>query len=67
MIKFYFQYDKDTHKAKVVMEDFGYVFYVDKVICEVRTWTRKQDESPKFVVEGECTTFEYSKDVIHLI
>ena len=56
MIEFYFLYDRDQHKARLCITEDGVAkeYYIDRIECAVPTRTRRQDDSPKFVVEGYC-------------
>lgn len=68
-MKFYFQYDRDRKQAKVVIDGDPQhieIYYVDKIICEVPTYTVLQEDSPQFVVRGECTTLWYGMSDITL-
>lgn len=60
MIKFYYHYDKDTHKAKFVIinDETELPMLVDKIICSVRTETERHELPPKFIVKGEAGTLE---------
>lgn len=69
MIKFYFQYDKERHKAKVVLDgDPSHVetFYVDSLDCQVPVMSVLQKESPQFVMRGECRTIWHGHNSITL-
>lgn len=68
-MKFYFQYDKDRHKAKVVLdEDPNHIeiFYVDELICLVPTYSVLQKESPMFVMRGKCKIIHHGNNSITL-
>ena len=54
MVKFILYYDKDTHKAKIVLD--GVEHLVDKVHSKVPMSTQRRDTPPKFFVEGICNT-----------
>lgn len=68
MYKFYFQYDKDTHKAKFVLVDGEKekTFLVSKIVCQVPIESELNDITPRFVVKGECKTIWFGFDRITL-
>lgn len=69
MIDFYFQYDKERHKAKVVVEEGKRgttVYYTDDLICDVSVHSVLQKESPQFVMRGKCRYLYYYGSTITL-
>lgn len=63
-IKFYYLYDRDTHKGKVVIKSAVHNGYtvetthlVDQINCQVPTRSKRSESNPKFVVEGECKDY----------
>ena len=69
MFNFYLQYDRDQHKAKVVIDDDPShieVFYVDEINCLVPTRSVLQKESPMFVMRGSCRVIWHGPNSITL-
>jgi hypothetical protein len=64
MIKFYYHYDKDAHKAKFVITEgeTEVPTLVDKIICSVRTETERHELPPKFIVVGVANELEFYFD-----
>ena len=63
MIEFYFQYDRDRKKAKVVLNpgtDDIQILYADTLVCEVPTKSKIQNDSPQFAMYGKCATVWHS-------
>lgn len=63
MIKFYFQYDKERHKAKVVLDgdpNAIEIFYTGELVCEVPVKSVLSDVSPQFIMRGECVHIKYN-------
>jgi len=69
MIKFYYHYDKDLHKAKIVAEaPSGEVVenFIEKIICAVHTETERKDTPPRFVVRGTCKEIKIIGETIYI-
>lgn len=68
MYKFYFQYDKDQHKAKfVIIEgEKEQIFFVSKIVCHVPVESELNDITPKFIVRGQCNAIWFGVDRITL-
>lgn len=75
MMDFYFHYDKDLGRAKVIVGEWlmekETTHIVDDIICDVPTRTEHRDGSPKFVVCGTCSVIAKSKtidgnEIIHI-
>lgn len=56
MIQFYYHYEREFDKAKLVVtkDEIVQEKLVDKIICAVSTETKKADTHPRFVVSGMC-------------
>jgi len=52
MVTFKFYYDKDSHKARIDLDDK--TLLVEDIICMVPTSTERRDTPPKFFVKGVC-------------
>jgi len=49
MVTFKFYYDKDSHKARIDLDDKSLL--VEDIVCMVPTTTERRDTPPKFYVE----------------
>lgn len=65
-MKFYFHYERDVCKAKLVISDGTKEtdILVDKIVCKVPTQTKRNEDTPKFVVEGECIRLQIFEDEV---
>lgn len=69
VIEFYLQYDRDTHKAKLVYwtdPAAQVTLYIDKIISSVPIETHRQDVSPLFVVKGYCKCIKEENGIIYI-
>jgi len=66
---FYYHYEKEIDKARVVVIDGPTKItehLVNKVVCHVSTTTEKAEHHPKFKVLGVCKRIEIFEDTIYI-